>query len=54
MSDYFQIEDRCVVQPDRDGPTVRVDVEIEVRSLARESGGCSVLKSRPRDCFDER
>lgn len=29
MSDYFQIDDRCVVQPGQDG-TVRVDVEIEV------------------------
>lgn len=29
MSDYFQIDDRCVVQPGQDG-TVHVDVEIEV------------------------
>lgn len=29
MSDYFQIDDRCVVQPGRQG-SVRVDVEVEV------------------------
>lgn len=29
MSDYFQIEDRCVVQPGRDGG-VHVDVEVQV------------------------
>lgn len=31
MSDYFQIDDRCVVQPGQDGSAVRVDVEVEVR-----------------------
>lgn len=31
MSDYFQIDDRCVVQPGLNGAaTVRVDVEVEV------------------------
>ncbi|CAN0420883.1 unnamed protein product [Ectocarpus sp. 8 AP-2014] len=30
MSDYFQIDDRCVVQPGQDG-AVRVDVEIEIK-----------------------
>lgn len=30
MSDYFQIDDRCVVQPGEDGSGVRIDVEIEV------------------------
>lgn len=30
MSDYFQIDDRCVVQPGRDGDSgVCVDVEVE-------------------------
>lgn len=30
MSDYFQIDDRCVVQPPRDGDSgVCVDVEVE-------------------------
>lgn len=29
MSDYFQIEDRFVVQPGRDG-WIRADVEVEV------------------------
>lgn len=32
MSDYFQIEDRCVVQPGRDGG-VRVDVEVQVSAV---------------------
>lgn len=32
MSDYFQIDDRCVVQPGRKG-SVRVDVEVEVREM---------------------
>lgn len=30
MSDYFQIEDRCVVQPGQGG-AIRVDVQVEVR-----------------------
>lgn len=29
MSDYFHIEDRCVVQPAGDG-SIHVDVEVEV------------------------
>lgn len=32
MSDYFQIDDRCVVQPGRDGDSgVCVDVEVEIK-----------------------
>ena len=32
MSDYFQIDDRCVVQPGRGGDSsVCVDVEVEAR-----------------------
>lgn len=30
MSDYFHIDDRCVVQPAGEGSSIRVDVEIEV------------------------
>eukprot|EP00903_Cladosiphon_okamuranus_P007548 g7323.t1 len=31
MSDYFQIDDRCVVQPGEDDSVVRVDVEVEIK-----------------------
>lgn len=34
MSDYFQIEDRCVVQPGRDGG-VHVGVEVQVSAVCR-------------------
>ena len=34
MSDYFQIDDRCVVQPGRDGG-VSVDVEVEASTRGR-------------------
>lgn len=32
MSDYFQIEDRCVVQPG-EKDAIRVDVEVEVSTV---------------------
>lgn len=41
MSDYFQIDDRCVVQPGRgDAGTVRVDIEVEVSAAAPACRSC--------------
>lgn len=42
MSDYFHIEDRCVVQPSGEG-SIRIDVEIEV--------SCSYVGRRQRTRF---
>lgn len=57
MSDYFQIDDRCVVQPSGDGSVVRVDVEVEVREREREhesdTAAChSSRVARPGLCRD--